>query len=69
MIVKSPASLVINMGRSQKRLPCLILDYSKEGFRIHNNNVGVSTSESVLRFSPGFSAHGSAEMPVWGPIF
>ncbi len=25
--------------------------------------------ESVLRFGPGFSAHGSAEMPVWGPIF
>jgi mono/diheme cytochrome c family protein len=24
---------------------------------------------SVLRFGPGFSAHGSAEMPVWGPIF
>jgi mono/diheme cytochrome c family protein len=25
--------------------------------------------ESVLRFGPGLSAHGSAEMPVWGPIF
>lgn len=24
---------------------------------------------SVLRFGPGLSAHGSAEMPVWGPIF
>ncbi|HYL62835.1 MAG TPA: cytochrome c [Candidatus Methylomirabilis sp.] len=24
---------------------------------------------SVLRFGPGFSAHGSSEMPVWGPIF
>jgi mono/diheme cytochrome c family protein len=24
---------------------------------------------SVLRFEPGFSAHGSSEMPVWGPIF
>lgn len=23
----------------------------------------------VLRFGPGFSAHGSSEMPVWGPIF
>jgi mono/diheme cytochrome c family protein len=25
--------------------------------------------ESVLRFGPGFSAHGSSEMAVWGPIF
>ncbi len=24
---------------------------------------------SVLRFGPGFSAHGSSEMPVWGPLF
>ena len=24
---------------------------------------------AVLRFGPGFSAHGSSEMPVWGPIF
>jgi mono/diheme cytochrome c family protein len=25
--------------------------------------------ESVLRFGPGLGAHGSSEMPVWGPIF
>lgn len=24
---------------------------------------------AVLRFGPGLSAHGSSEMPVWGPIF
>jgi len=24
---------------------------------------------TVLRFGLGFSAHGSSEMPVWGPIF
>lgn len=24
---------------------------------------------AVLRFGRGFSAHGSSEMPVWGPIF
>ena len=24
---------------------------------------------SVLRFGPGFTAHGSSEMPVWGPLF
>ncbi|MGC1482803.1 MAG: cytochrome c [Candidatus Acidiferrum sp.] len=23
----------------------------------------------ALRFGPGLSAHGSSEMPVWGPIF
>jgi mono/diheme cytochrome c family protein len=25
--------------------------------------------ESTIRFGPGFNAHGSQEMPVWGPIF
>ena len=24
---------------------------------------------NVLRFGPGFSVHGSSDMPVWGPIF
>lgn len=24
---------------------------------------------TVLQFGPGFSAHGSPDMPVWGPIF
>jgi mono/diheme cytochrome c family protein len=24
---------------------------------------------TVLRFGPGFSEHGSSEMPVWGPLF
>jgi mono/diheme cytochrome c family protein len=24
---------------------------------------------TVLRFGPGFSAHGSSDMPVWGPLF
>jgi len=24
---------------------------------------------SVLEFGPGFPAHGSSEMPAWGPIF
>jgi len=36
---KSRASLVINLDRNQRRLPCLILDSSKEGFKlggIHN---------------------------------
>ena len=24
---------------------------------------------SILRFGPGSSAHGSSDMPTWGPIF
>ncbi len=31
---KKRASLVINLDRSQQRLPCLVLDSSKEGFRL-----------------------------------
>jgi len=35
----------------------------------HNDKFPYEYVESVLRFGPGFAAHGSAEMPVWGPIF
>ena len=31
------ASLVINLDRSQQRLPCLVLDSSKEGFRLRGS--------------------------------
>lgn len=31
---KSRASLIIHLDRSAKRIPCLILDASKEGFRV-----------------------------------
>ncbi|HXN53676.1 MAG TPA: hypothetical protein VN943_17220 [Candidatus Acidoferrum sp.] len=31
---KRRASLVINLDRNQRRLPCLVLDSSKEGFRL-----------------------------------
>src|SRR5467141_2193636 len=34
---KRRASLVINLDRSQKRLPCLVLDSSKEGFRLRSS--------------------------------
>jgi hypothetical protein len=34
---KRRASLVINLDRNQKRLPCLILDSSKEGFRLRGS--------------------------------
>jgi hypothetical protein len=34
VVSKSRASLVINLDRSPKRLPCLVLDSSNEGFRV-----------------------------------
>jgi PilZ domain len=34
---KRRASLVINLDRDQKRLPCLVLDSSNEGFRLRGN--------------------------------
>lgn len=39
VLSKRRASLVINLDRNQRRLPCLILDSSERGFRlggIHN---------------------------------
>lgn len=35
----------------------------------HDGKFPYDYVESVLHFGPGFSAHGSKEMPVWGPIF
>jgi len=34
VVLKRPASLVINLDRNQKKLPCLVLDSSKGGFRL-----------------------------------
>lgn len=34
---KRRASLVINLDRNQKRLPCLVLDSSKDGFRLRGS--------------------------------
>jgi len=34
---KRRASLVINLDRDQKMLPCLVLDSSKEGFRLRGS--------------------------------
>ena len=31
---RTRASLIINLNQNQKRLPCLVLDSSKEGFRL-----------------------------------
>ena len=32
--VKKRASLVVNLGRQEERIPCLILDRSQNGFRL-----------------------------------
>lgn len=37
MKAKRRASLVINLDRKPKRLPCLVLDSSKEGFRLRGS--------------------------------
>ena len=37
LVSKRRASLVINLDRKPKRLPCLILDSSKEGFRLRGS--------------------------------
>ena len=34
---KKRAGLVINLDRNQRRLPCLVLDSSKAGFRLRGN--------------------------------
>lgn len=34
---KRRASIVINLDRNQKRLPCLVLDSSNEGFRLRGS--------------------------------
>jgi PilZ domain-containing protein len=43
VVAKRRASLVINLDRKPKRLPCLVLDSSKEGFRLRGD----------FRFKPG----------------
>jgi hypothetical protein len=37
LMSKRRASLVINLDRTPQRLPCLILDSSKEGFRLRGS--------------------------------
>jgi mono/diheme cytochrome c family protein len=37
--------------------------------RAHGGNFPREYVTNVLRFGPGYSAHGSSEMPVWGPVF
>jgi len=38
-MLKRRASIVINLDRKPKRLPCLILDSSKEGFRLRGSRL------------------------------
>jgi mono/diheme cytochrome c family protein len=35
----------------------------------HNGKFPYDYVSSILRFGPGTSAHGSSDMPTWGPIF
>ena len=35
--MKRRASLVVNLDRNQKRLPCLVLDSSEDGFRLRGS--------------------------------
>jgi hypothetical protein len=37
VVSKTRASLVINLDRNEKRLPCLVLDSSKQGFRLRGS--------------------------------
>jgi PilZ domain len=37
LMSKRRASLVINLDRTPQRLPCLVLDSSKEGFRLRGS--------------------------------
>ena len=36
-VSKSPASLVIHLDSNPKRVPCLVIDSSKEGFRLRGS--------------------------------
>jgi mono/diheme cytochrome c family protein len=56
---RGPATPTLNM-----RVPDLTTLSKRRGGKFPLDYV-----EGVLRFGPGSSSHGSAEMPVWGPIF
>jgi hypothetical protein len=43
------ASLVVNLGRKPKRLPCLVVDYSKEGFRLRGKSFRVIRLGQVVK--------------------
>jgi hypothetical protein len=37
IVAKKRASLVINLQRNQTRIPCLVVDSTEKGFRLHGN--------------------------------
>ena len=37
VMLKRRASLVFNLDRDEKRIPCLVVDSSKEGYRLRGN--------------------------------
>jgi hypothetical protein len=43
------ASLVVNLGRKPKRLPCLVVNYSKEGFRLRGKSFRVIRLGQVVK--------------------
>jgi hypothetical protein len=45
IISKAPrASLIVDLDRIPKRLPCLVLDFSESGFRLHSSVSSCSRS-------------------------
>jgi mono/diheme cytochrome c family protein len=53
------------VARSLRKRPSDLTTLAKR----HGGTFPEDYVTNVLRFGLGFSAHGSSEMPVWGPIF
>jgi mono/diheme cytochrome c family protein len=53
------------VARSLRKPPADLTTLAKR----HGGAIPEEYVANVLRFGLGFSAHGSSEMPVWGPIF
>lgn len=53
------------VARSLRKVPPDLTTLAKQ----HGGTFPAEYVTNVLRFGLGFSAHGSSEMPVWGPIF
>lgn len=62
VLSKRRASLVIDLDRKPKRLPCLILDSSKEGFRL--GGVHALRRGQLVELVLGEGSHSSAHCRV-----
>jgi hypothetical protein len=83
MVLKKGASLVVNLERIPKRLPCLIVDSSAEGFRLmgtfrlkHGQVVEIIPDEDPLNISkchviwigkPGSKQEGQVGLQLLNP--